>query len=103
LAVSLTIHELSTNAVKYGALSVDNGRLAVAWRHLPDGGMEMHWQESGGPEVHKPLKRGFGSTLIERALSMETGGQSTLDFAPGGVRCRIALPAASLIAASQEP
>ena len=98
LALSLTIHELATNAVKYGALSVDGGAVSVEWRRLPDGGAEMHWQESGGPEVHKPKRRGFGSTLIERALSMETGGQSTLEFVPGGIVCRIVLPASSLIA-----
>jgi two-component sensor histidine kinase len=97
LASSLTIHELATNAAKYGPLSVGRGMVAVAWRHSSDGSVEMEWQESGGPEVRPPKKRGFGSTLMERAFAMETGGPSTLEFLPAGVLCRIALPASSLV------
>ena len=96
LSLSLAIHELTTNAVKHGALSVDNGALAVAWTINEDGGLDLTWRESGGPEVKMPKSRGFGSTLIERALKIETGGQTELRFEPGGVICTIRLPTSAI-------
>lgn len=95
LAVSLAVHELATNAGKYGALSVAAGRLDVRWEMVDDA-LHLVWQERDGPPVTAPKGRGFGSTLIERALAMETGGVSTLAFLPGGVVCTIALPSAAL-------
>jgi two-component system, chemotaxis family, sensor kinase Cph1 len=96
LVLSLAVHELATNASKYGALSVETGRVSVTWRRTDDGGMELRWIETGGPVVQKPQRRGFGSTLIERALAIETGGESHLDFAPTGVECVVSLPRSSL-------
>jgi chemotaxis family two-component system sensor kinase Cph1 len=96
LSLSLGIHELATNAVKYGALSVEDGALSVAWKIGESGGLDLTWRESGGPEVKMPMRRGFGSTLIERALRMETGGQSDLRFEPSGVVCTINLPASTV-------
>jgi light-regulated signal transduction histidine kinase (bacteriophytochrome) len=93
LALSLAIHELATNAGKYGALSVAEGHIDISWQFDPRDGLDLRWQESGGPAVGKPGRRGFGSTLIERALSLETGGRSTLTFDPGGVACAIVMPA----------
>jgi light-regulated signal transduction histidine kinase (bacteriophytochrome) len=92
LALSLALHELATNAAKYGALSSTSGRVTVTWGRDANADLTILWVESGGPEVRSPQRRGFGSTLIERALALETGGQSTLHFLPGGIRCDIVLP-----------
>lgn len=97
LVLSLAVHELATNASKYGALSVETGKVAIHWRKTEDGGTELHWIETGGPEVHKPRRRGFGSTLIERALAIETGGEAHIDFLPTGVQCMVSLPYSSII------
>jgi light-regulated signal transduction histidine kinase (bacteriophytochrome) len=96
LALSLAIHELATNAAKYGALSTQKGRVAIKWALTEPGGVALSWTESGGPEVRVPTSRGFGSTLIERALAMETDGQAELGYLPAGVVCDVTLPAASL-------
>lgn len=96
LALSLAIHELATNAAKYGALSVVTGHVDVSWRFDASKGLEIMWQESGGPLVSTPKRRGFGSTLIERALAMETGGHSELTFEPSGLRCAITLPVSAV-------
>lgn len=96
LALSLALHELATNAAKFGALSIPGGWIAVEWRLDGDGGVALAWTERGGPPVSTPERRGFGSTLIERALSMETGGRSKLSFAPEGVVCDLALNASSI-------
>jgi light-regulated signal transduction histidine kinase (bacteriophytochrome) len=96
LALSLAIHELATNAAKYGALSSPTGRVAIRWSLTEAGGLDLSWTESGGPEVRAPSRRGFGSTLIERALAMETDGQAALQYLPGGVVCHVAMPPASL-------
>jgi two-component system, chemotaxis family, sensor kinase Cph1 len=76
LSLSLAVHEFATNAAKYGALSVASGRIQLSWTFDADKGVELMWPEKGGPTVSTPKRRGFGSTLIERALAMETGGTS---------------------------
>jgi chemotaxis family two-component system sensor kinase Cph1 len=96
LSLSLAIHELATNAAKYGALTVSGGRVAVGWRPATDGGMELTWTETGGPLVKQPKRRGFGSTLIERALSMETEGSAIVHYLRTGVVCDIFLPASAV-------
>jgi len=96
LVLSLAVHELATNASKYGALSVETGKVAVNWRHIDGGGMELRWVETGGPTVRKPHRRGFGSTLIERALAIETGGEARIDFMSTGVQCVVLVPRSSL-------
>ena len=103
LALSLAAHELATNAAKYGALSTASGRVAVDWEPSADAGIVVHWRESGGPAVRPPKRRGFGLTLIERALAMETQGRSTMHFDPGGFRCEIVLPAVILTGLSIQP
>jgi two-component sensor histidine kinase len=90
VALSLAFHELATNAVKYGALSVDAGRVEVEWR-LGGDAVAITWREAGGPAVVPPTRRGFGSRLIERSLPRELGGPATLDFEPDGLVCRIEL------------
>jgi chemotaxis family two-component system sensor kinase Cph1 len=96
LSLSLAVHELATNAAKYGALILPSGRVAVAWRSAANGGVELSWTETGGPLVEQPKRRGFGSTLIERALSMETGGRAIVHYMRTGVVCDIFLPASSV-------
>ena len=99
VSVAMAVHELCTNAIKYGALSNDTGRVEVRWATSPaSGGMidlELQWTESGGPPVVAPSRRGFGTRLIERGLSAELRSKVTLDFDPGGLRCTISakLPA----------
>ena len=88
LALSLALHELATNAAKYGALSRPEGRIALRWK-VEDDRLDLNWQESGGPHVDPPARRGFGSRLIENALSRDLDGQTRLEFASEGVRCWI--------------
>ena len=96
LSLSLAIHELATNAGKYGALSMPGGRVTVNWRRAEDGGIELSWSETGGPPVKPPTRLGFGSTLIERALAMETGGRAANHYLRTGVVCEVFLPSASV-------
>ncbi|WP_349371534.1 PAS domain S-box protein [Salinarimonas sp.] len=94
-SLRLAVHELATNAAKYGALSRPGGRLAVCWRiEGADGArrLVLDWRESGGPEVAPPRRRGFGSTVIESTLAQSLRGEVDLDYDPAGLRCRIVLP-----------
>jgi two-component sensor histidine kinase len=91
-SIALIVHELATNAIKYGALSTEAGRVDLTWSMMPDNGkpkLSLLWQERGGPPVKAPVRRGFGSTLIERGVG---GGKVERVFAPDGVTCRIDLP-----------
>lgn len=83
-ALALAIHELCTNAVKYGALSNDTGTVTVNW-HIVQGALELVWTESGGPKVEKPTRNGFGSRMIEQALASSIQGTAEIDYRPGGV------------------
>ncbi|KQQ84513.1 HWE histidine kinase domain-containing protein [Aureimonas sp. Leaf324] len=85
LGLSLAIHELATNAVKYGALSTDAGLIHIAWS-LTGGAFTFRWIENGGPAVMQPMRQGFGSKLIERIVGSYFDGTGRLDYAPGGVR-----------------
>jgi light-regulated signal transduction histidine kinase (bacteriophytochrome) len=98
LALSLAVHELATNAAKFGALSLPGGRITVVWRRDDGGSVALSWREAGGPPVSTPQRRGFGSSLIERALAMETGGHATLHYLRGGVVCDVLLPASAVYA-----
>jgi two-component sensor histidine kinase/PAS domain-containing protein len=88
LALSLALHELATNAAKYGALCRPEGRVGLRW-DVQGNRLNLSWRESGGPHVAPPSRRGFGSRLIENALSHDLDGQTRLEFAPEGVRCWI--------------
>ena len=91
VAVAMVLHELATNAVKYGALSNGAGRVSIAWeRHLQADQVRLVWQESGGPAVTLPEHRGFGSQLIERAFADQLGN-CELVFNPQGLSCTIKL------------
>ena len=91
VALSMAIHELSTNAVKYGALSADGGRVAIAWE-VKDGRFRLRWQEQGGPPVSPPTRKGFGSIMIERVLAEQLEGGVTIAYDPDGVVCTIDAP-----------
>jgi PAS domain S-box-containing protein len=100
-SLGLALHELATNAAKYGALSAPNGRVGIEWRNLPAAegdGIEIVWSESGGPGVETPTRRGFGSLVIERNLARSLEADVNLSFDPAGVRCRIVIPASNLAA-----
>ena len=88
LALSMALHELATNAAKYGALSTPGGRATLDWR-VQDGELSLRWVESGGPPVATPTRRGFGSRLLEQGLMRELGGKTQLHFEPQGVVCEI--------------
>jgi two-component sensor histidine kinase len=92
LTLGLAVHELATNAAKYGALSVLTGRIEICWEQLSEAVVEIHWQESGGPEVTEPSKRGFGRELIEKILARELDSPVQLSFAPGGLQCVFRVP-----------
>ena len=85
----LAVHELATNAVKYGALSVAGGHVAMHWNTDPDGTFEFMWKETDGPPVSPPSRRGFGTRLVERATALYFDGTSSLEFDVTGVRFRL--------------
>jgi two-component sensor histidine kinase len=100
-SLGLALHELATNAAKYGALSRTRGRVAVEWRLNPvgrGGHLEIVWQESKGPNVGAPRRRGFGSMVIEHNLTRALDAEVELDFLPEGLRCRIVVPASQFSA-----
>jgi len=93
--LTLAFHELATNALKYGALSVSSGRLAVTWHLLDRRGrtwLALDWSETGAPPRAPPERRGFGSELIEKRIPYELKGSGRLSFEPDGVRCHMELP-----------
>lgn len=94
LALAMAFHELASNAVKYGALSTNRGRVTLGWT-LDEGRLRITWSESGGPGVSRPTNTGFGSRLIERGLARELDGEVHLDYRPTGVVCTMDIPAPS--------
>ncbi len=88
LVLSMLLHEMATNAAKYGALSNDAGTVTLDWEILEGGPaqkLRLIWTEAGGPPVIAPVQRGFGSRLIERSARDQLGGEATVDFLPEGV------------------
>lgn len=100
-ALSLALHELVTNAVKFGALSVESGHVELSWKRLGDGGFELSWTESGGPTVAPPVRRGFGTTLLEQVTGRELNGEAVVEYRPSGVRARL-IAGASAVAPRPE-
>ncbi len=95
LALIMALHELCTNAAKYGALSNETGKVAIAWEltgRSGEGELRMTWQERDGPRVTLPSRRGFGSRLIEQGLAQDLSGEVEIVYAAGGVMCRIKAP-----------
>jgi two-component sensor histidine kinase len=81
------LHELASNAAKYGALSTPSGKVRVRWRTIEQDRVRLEGEERGGPPVKPPSRRGFGSELIEEVLAAELHGEVRLEFRPDGVRC----------------
>ncbi|HET7806828.1 MAG TPA: PAS domain S-box protein [Pseudolabrys sp.] len=96
LTLAMAVHELTTNAAKYGALSVPGGRVEVQWRpvRLENGRscLQIEWIEQGGPSVVEPEQHGFGTKLIEGSIAAELAGEVRLVFQPQGLRCEITIP-----------
>jgi len=90
-ALAMVLHELATNAAKYGALSRAGGHVSVRWRQTADM-LRIEWKETGGPRVVAPVRQGYGSTVIRDLLTYEVGGRVDLEFEQDGVRCTIHLP-----------
>ncbi|ACA20203.1 signal transduction histidine kinase [Methylobacterium sp. 4-46] len=91
----MAIHELTTNAAKHGALSVPEGRIAVRWEIRAAEGarrLRLDWTERGGPPARPPTRKGFGSTLLQRVLTMQCGADIRFDFAPAGLHFRMEAP-----------
>lgn len=91
-ALTLALHELATNAAKYGALSTESGWIDISWT-VENGALCFMWREHDGPPVVPPESRGFGSTLISRNLGLAFGGKVALDFNADGLTCRLVAPA----------
>lgn len=97
LTLSVALHELCTNAAKYGALSVDEGKVEIVWSvsgMTSEKTLDLRWSESGGPTVAAPERRGFGTRVIERSLTREHKARVDLDFAASGLRCLMSIPLA---------
>jgi len=84
LPLSLVLHELATNATKYGSLHVESGSVAIDWTEI-DGRIDLCWREDGGPSVSQPTRKGFGSVLIERAFPSNANAASRADYRPSGL------------------
>jgi PAS domain S-box-containing protein len=95
LSLTLALHELCTNAAKYGALSNEDGHVDIDWE-VAEATFRLRWAERGGPEVVKPTRTGFGSRLIQRTLGPQLGGQVTTDFDPDGLVCTLEVPLVSV-------
>jgi two-component sensor histidine kinase len=99
LAVAMAVHELATNAAKYGALSNGSGRISVRWTIAEHDAprLQIVWTETGGPKVAAPSSKGFGSRLIERGLAGQLGGEAMIDYRESGVVCRIMAPLSTIM------
>ena len=98
-AIAMALHELSTNAYKYGALSVPGGTVSIAWSDFPGsdgGGIELVWRETGGPTVVAPDQRGFGTTVLDTMTRRALSGDVAFEFAPDGVSWRVHCSRAAL-------
>lgn len=100
LSLALALHELATNAAKYGALSNETGYVDLRWHMVHEGEVPrfcLTWSEEGGPPIlSQPARRGFGSRLIERSFAADAGGEVKLTYAPTGLVCRLEAPLASM-------
>jgi two-component sensor histidine kinase len=99
---AMALHELATNAAKYGALSSSNGSVAVSWAiadgRSKDRKLVVDWRESGGPKVVEPARRGFGTMVLQEMLKYELNADVKTTFAPKGLTCRISIPLEQILA-----
>jgi two-component sensor histidine kinase len=92
-AIAISLHELATNAAKYGSLSASDGCVEIAWSRRADGWLSLRWIESGGPTVVRPTHRGFGTSVMENMIG-QLGGGVRFDWRDHGLTCEIAVPIA---------
>jgi PAS domain S-box-containing protein len=97
-AIGMALHELTTNALKYGALSSVAGAVEVTWHVCDAGHFEIVWQEAGGPIVHPPTRTGFGRQVVEQLVGTSTNGEVRIDYLPEGLRWRLRAPAQAILA-----
>jgi two-component sensor histidine kinase len=90
--MAVTLHELATNAAKYGALSVPTGKIQVEWSCVADKRIVLRWTETGGPAVKPPTRKGFGTRVMESMIQQEMG-EFRLDWRVEGLACEITMPA----------
>jgi two-component sensor histidine kinase len=93
--MAMALHELATNATKYGALSNETGTISLIWRSRRErdqAALDLEWRESGGPPVASPARQGFGSRLLSQGVRGDLNGVADLAFEPTGVVCRIRAP-----------
>jgi PAS domain S-box-containing protein len=90
-AIAVTLHELATNAAKYGSLSVPKGQVEVTWSRATDERLVLHWIETGGPPAKEPTREGFGTAVIERMIREQLKGEMHLDWRTEGLACEILL------------
>ena len=88
----MILHELATNAAKYGALSAPNGQIELKWSHEATGRLRLRWKEIGGPTVHEPTRKGFGRRIIGQMIG-QLKGDTRFDWRAEGLVCEITLPA----------
>jgi PAS domain S-box-containing protein len=91
-AIAVTLHELATNAAKYGGLSTPEGKVRVAWSRTADGRLVLRWTETGGPPVEPPTRQGFGTRVMESMIRGQLKGEMRFDWPAEGLACEIALP-----------
>jgi PAS domain S-box-containing protein len=91
-AIAIALHELATNAAKYGAFSTDAGRVEVKWSRSPEGELLLSWSEHGGPTVEPPIGQGFGTTLIEQTARRQLRGDVDVHWRPAGLACEFRIP-----------
>ena len=101
VSIAMAVHELATNAMKYGSLSVPGGRVEVRWELDPEE-LTLIWRESGGPEVRPPGNKGFGSRMIERGLASELNGSVKIEYDPRGVLCTVRAPIPTIAESGDE-
>jgi len=101
IALGLILHELATNAVKYGALTTAEGKVRLTLlREAGHPGIIVEWKEQGGPLVLPPRRKGFGQTVITKSMQFSVDGGADLDFAEDGVHCRIRVPSSDIVDAA---
>jgi two-component sensor histidine kinase len=88
-AIAVILHELATNAAKYGALSVSNGRVELKWSHEVSR-LRISWTETGGPSVHTPARKGFGTRIIEQMIA-QFDGEGRFDWRAEGLSCEFSI------------
>jgi two-component sensor histidine kinase len=91
--IAVTLHELATNAAKYGALSVAEGQVHVEWSRAADGRLILRWTESGGPPAKPPTRHGFGTRVMEGMMRGQLKGELRFDWREEGLACEIVVPA----------